>query len=55
MTEEQYNDRLVRQMTDNFMRVWNYSKTHNKRMRRAAFLAAIDRVVEAAKMRGLFL
>lgn len=54
-TEEQYNDRLVRQMTDNFMRVWNYSKTHNKRMRRAAFLAAIDRVVEAAKMRGLFL
>lgn len=54
-TEEQYNDRLVRQMTDNFMRVWNYAKTNNKRMRRAAFLAAIDRVVEVAKTRGLFL
>ncbi len=54
-TEERYNERLVHQMTENFMRVWNYSKEHNVRMRRAAFLAAIHRVAEAVKMRGLFL
>ncbi|MDR1944192.1 MAG: glutamate dehydrogenase, partial [Synergistaceae bacterium] len=54
-TEEEYNHRLIPIMTDNFYRVWNYSKTHEVKMRRAAFLVAIKRVADAVKMRGTFL
>ncbi|MDR1472183.1 MAG: Glu/Leu/Phe/Val dehydrogenase [Synergistaceae bacterium] len=54
-TEEEYNNRLIPIMTDNFYRVWNYSKEHDVKMRRAAFLVAIKRVADAVKMRGTFL
>jgi glutamate dehydrogenase/leucine dehydrogenase len=54
-TEEEYNNRLIPIMTDNFRRVWNYSSSHDVKMRRAAFLVAIKRVADAVKMRGTFL
>lgn len=54
-TEKDYNERLSHIMRGNFKRVWDYAKTHNVKMRRAAFLAAIERVAEATKMRGVFL
>lgn len=52
---EEYNERLIRIMKDNFATVWNYSQEKNIKMRRAAFMAAIQRVADAAKMRGVFL
>lgn len=54
-TEEEYNNRLIPIMTDNFYRVWNYAKGNDVKMRRAAFLVAIKRVADAVKMRGTFL
>ncbi|MDR3280622.1 MAG: Glu/Leu/Phe/Val dehydrogenase [Synergistaceae bacterium] len=54
-TEDEYNNRLIPIMTDNFHRVWNYAKNHDVKMRRAAFLVAIKRVADAVKMRGTFL
>lgn len=54
-TEEEYNNRLIPIMMDNFHRVWTYSKENNVKMRRAAFLVAIKRVADAVKMRGTFL
>jgi glutamate dehydrogenase/leucine dehydrogenase len=54
-TEEEYNNRLIPIMKDNFHRVWNYANTHDVKMRRAAFLVAIKRVADAVKMRGTFL
>jgi glutamate dehydrogenase/leucine dehydrogenase len=54
-TEEEYNNRLIPIMTDNFHRVWNYASSHEVKMRRAAFLVAIKRVADAVKMRGTFL
>ena len=41
-------------MKDNFHRVWDFSKEHNVKMRRAAFLAAIKRVADATEMRGVY-
>ena len=54
-TEEEYNQRLIPIMTDNFHRVLNYANQNNVKMRRAAFLVAIKRVADAVKMRGTFL
>lgn len=54
-TEEEYNNRLIPIMTDNFHRVWNYAQEHKKKMRRAAFLVAIKRVADAVKLKGVFL
>jgi glutamate dehydrogenase (NAD(P)+) len=54
-TEEEYNNRLVPIMKDNFHRVWSYAKENHKEMRRAAFLVAIKRVADAIQMKGLFL
>jgi len=54
-SEEEYNDRLIRIMKDNFQRVWSYAKEKNVKMRRAAFMAAIQRVADAVRMRGVFL
>ncbi|MDR1510698.1 MAG: glutamate dehydrogenase, partial [Synergistaceae bacterium] len=54
-TEDEYNNRLIPIMTDNFHRVWNYSSSNEVKMRRAAFLVAIKRVADAVKMRGTFL
>ena len=54
-TEEEYNNRLVPIMKDNFKRVWDYSQEHNVKMRRAAFLVAIKRVADGLKLKGFFL
>jgi glutamate dehydrogenase (NAD(P)+) len=54
-TEEEYNQRLLRIMTDNFKRVWDYAQDKNIKMRRAAFMVAIKRVADAVRMRGIFL
>lgn len=54
-TEEEYNNRLVPIMKDNFHRVWDYAQKHGKKMRRAAFLVAIKRVADALQMKGMFL
>ncbi|EFC90601.1 Glu/Leu/Phe/Val dehydrogenase [Dethiosulfovibrio peptidovorans DSM 11002] len=54
-TQEDYNNRLLRIMKDNFKRVWDYSQNKNVKMRRAAFMAAIQRVADAVKMRGVFM
>ena len=54
-TEEEYNDRLIPIMKDNFKRVWDYAQEHNVKMRRAAFLVAIKRVADGLKIKGFFL
>lgn len=54
-SEEEYNDRLVPIMKDNFKRVWDYAQDHNVKMRRAAFLVAIKRVADELKIKGFFL
>ncbi len=54
-TEEEYNNRLIPIMTDNFHRVYDYAAQKDIKMRRAAFLVAIKRVADAVKMRGTFL
>lgn len=54
-TEEEYNNRLVPIMKDNFKRVWDYAQEHNVKMRRAAFLVAIKRVADGLKLKGFFL
>ena len=54
-TEEEYNNRLIPIMTDNFHSVWKYAQEHKKKMRRAAFLVSIKRVADAVKLRGVFL
>ena len=52
---EEYNERLIRIMKDNFAKVWDYSQEKNVKLRRAAFMAAIQRVSDAVRMRGVFL
>jgi len=54
-TIEEYNSRLIRIMSDSFSRVWDYSKARDIKMRRAAFMVAIERVADAHRMRGVFL
>jgi len=54
-SEDEYNDKLVRIMKGNFKRVWDYSKAKKVTMRRAASMAAIQRVADVVKMRGTFL
>lgn len=54
-TEEDYNNRLLHIMKGNFKTVWDYAQEHNVKMRRAAFLAAIKRVADATKLRGVYL
>lgn len=54
-SEEDYNNRLLSIMKDNFKKVWDYAQEHNVKMRRAAFLAAIKRVADATEMRGVYL
>ncbi|MBQ6739019.1 MAG: Glu/Leu/Phe/Val dehydrogenase [Synergistaceae bacterium] len=54
-TEEEYNEKLVRIMKDNFRRVWDYAESKKIRMRRAATMAAIQRVADVVEMRGTFL
>lgn len=54
-TEEEYNNRLIQIMKGNFRRVWDYSQAKNVKMRRAAFMVAIQRVADVEALRGVFL
>ncbi|MDR1875329.1 MAG: Glu/Leu/Phe/Val dehydrogenase [Synergistaceae bacterium] len=54
-TEEEYNKRLIHIMKGNFKLVWDYSQNSSVPMRRAAFMAAIQRVADVVKLRGVFL
>ena len=54
-SEQEYNDRLIRIMKDNFARVWTYASDKKIKMRRAATMAAIQRVADVVEMRGNFL
>ena len=54
-TEEDYNNRLLHILRDNFKKVWDYAQEHHVKMRRAAFLAAIKRVADATETRGVYL
>jgi len=54
-TGEEYNNRLVHIMKGNFKLVWEYAQKNNIKMRRAAFMAAIQRVADVEKLRGVFL
>lgn len=54
-TEEEYNNKLVHIMKGNFRRVWDYAEMKRVKMRRAATMAAIQRVADVVEMRGMFL
>ena len=54
-TEEEYNNRLIHIMKGNFKHVWDYAQAKNVKMRRAAFMAAIQRVADVEALRGIFL
>ena len=53
--KEEYNNRLIHIMKGNFKRVWDYAQAKNVKMRRAAFMAAIQRVADVEALRGIFL
>jgi len=50
--KEEVLGKLDNQMTDAFYKVWDLAKRKNIRIRDAAYMIAISRVVEACKMRG---
>jgi glutamate dehydrogenase (NAD(P)+) len=54
-TEEEYNKRLIHIMKGSFKLVWDYAQSKKINMRRAAFMAAIQRVADVVKLRGVFL
>ncbi len=54
-TEEEYNNKLVHIMKGNFRRVWDYAEAKKIKMRRAASMAAIQRVADVIELRGTFL
>ncbi|NLL37016.1 MAG: Glu/Leu/Phe/Val dehydrogenase [Fretibacterium sp.] len=54
-TEEEYSNRLMHIMKGNFKLVWDYAQSKKVKMRRAAFMAAIQRVADVVKLRGIFL
>jgi glutamate dehydrogenase (NAD(P)+) len=50
---EEVNSRLDRVMKAGFRDVLEYSKKHKTDMRKAAFILAVDRVMKAAKDKGV--
>ncbi len=53
--EEEYNNKLMNIMKGNFRLVWDYAEAKHLKMRRAATMAAIQRVADVLEMRGIFL
>ncbi|MHB8928556.1 MAG: Glu/Leu/Phe/Val family dehydrogenase [Bacillota bacterium] len=51
-TEEEVNSRLERMMVDSFNAVYNMHVKQKVNMRSAAFMVAVDRVVQAMRVRG---
>ena len=54
-TEDEYNQRLVKLMTDNFCKVWDFAEAKKVTMRRSAYMAAIKRVSDIVELRGVYL
>jgi glutamate dehydrogenase (NAD(P)+) len=50
--ESQINQQLDKRMTDAYLAVLDAAKKYNVNMRTAAYVVAVDRVVEAMKIRG---
>ena len=53
-TEEEVNNRLDANITTAFADVYATHQKHNVDMRKASMVVAIDRVVEAINIRGLW-
>jgi glutamate dehydrogenase/leucine dehydrogenase len=53
-TEEEVNERLDRNITKAFLDVYHTSEKHGIDMRKASTVLAVNRVVEAVKIRGLW-
>ena len=54
-SEEEYNNKLIKIMKNNFRLVWDYAEAKHVKMRRAATMAAIQKVADVVEMRGIFL
>jgi glutamate dehydrogenase (NAD(P)+) len=52
--EAQVNKRLEEIMVESFQAVVKYAETHNANNRAAAYMLALDRVVNAIKLRGIY-
>ena len=50
--EEEVNTRLENQIGNAFKAVWDTSKENNVSLRVSAYMVAVSRIVEAAKIRG---
>jgi glutamate dehydrogenase (NAD(P)+) len=50
--EEEVRQKLDKRMTEAYHSVWNTSKEYNINMRKAAYVVALKRVVDAMKLRG---
>ncbi len=53
-TEDEVNERLDRNITKAFLDVHNTSEKYGVNMRKASTVLAVNRVVEAIKIRGLW-
>ena len=53
-TEEEVNARLERIMTEAFQSVLEVAQTNKVHLRLAAFMVAIQRVVEVVQLRGIY-
>ncbi len=51
-SEEEVNAKLERQMQEAFKAVWDTAKANNVSLRTGAYMVAVSRIVEAAKLRG---
>ena len=53
-TEAEVNDRLDTNITKAFLGVYDTHSKHNTDMRKASMIVALNRVVDAIKLRGLW-
>lgn len=51
-SEEEVNAKLERQIADAFKAVWDTAKENDTTLRTGAYMVAVKRIVEAAKLRG---
>lgn len=51
-SEAEVNSKLERQISEAFAAVWNTAKENNVSLRVGAYMVAVSRIVEAAKLRG---
>jgi glutamate dehydrogenase/leucine dehydrogenase len=51
-SEEEVNSKLERQIAEAFAAVWDTAKSNGVSLRTGAYMVAVSRIVEAAKLRG---